>query len=217
MRPLLARSLWRKVVVASIAVVGFVLVYEISTFDSQDATPETLTDTTAPIPGSRLQFSATAYCKGTTTAAGLRVQSGMAAADPTLLPLGSVVNVTTADEKHTGIYTILDTGPAVRGRMLDLYMWSCYEALDFGRQQIEVTVLRLGWDPAASAPSVIDREFERREAVRRATPPTTPLPTSRPVPVELSESTEQQAPAPDEPGDDSASVQAETAEEPTPD
>ena len=217
MRPLLARSLWRKVVVASIAVVGFVLVYEISTFDSQDATPETLTPPTAPVPGSRLQFSATAYCKGTTTAAGFRVRSGMAAADPTLLPLGSVVNVTTADEKYTGIYTILDTGPAVQGRILDHYMWSCYDALDFGRQQIEVTVLRLGWDPAASAPSVIDRDLERREAVRRASPPPTPPLTSRPAPVELSESTEQQPPAPDKPGDGPVGVQPEAADEPTPD
>jgi 3D (Asp-Asp-Asp) domain-containing protein len=160
MRPLLSRLLWRKVVVASIAVVGFVLAYEMSTFDAQDVTPEELIAPTAPVPRSRLQFSATAYCKGTTTAAGIRVQSGMAAADPTLLPLGSVVDVTTADEKYTGIYTILDTGPAVRGRMLDLYMWSCYEALNFGRQQIEVTVLRLGWDPAGSAPSVIDRQLK---------------------------------------------------------
>jgi 3D (Asp-Asp-Asp) domain-containing protein len=160
MRPQLSRSLWHKLVVASIAVVGFVMVYEVSTFDSQDATPETLRDATTPVPGGRLQFSATAYCKGTTTASGLRVQNGMAAADPAVLPLGSVVSVTTADEQYTGIYSILDTGPAVRGRMLDLYMWSCYEALNFGRQQIEVTVLRLGWDPAGSAPSVIDRQLK---------------------------------------------------------
>jgi 3D (Asp-Asp-Asp) domain-containing protein len=213
MRPLLSRSVWPNLVVASIAVVGFVLVYEVSTFDSRDATPEALIDTTAPVPGSRLQFSAKAYCKGTTTAAGFRVRSGMAAADPTLLPLGSVVNITTADEQYTGTYTILDTGPAVQGRILDLYMWSCYEALDFGRQQIEVTVLRLGWDPAASAPSEIDREFERREEVRRANP----RPSPQPAPVELPETTEQQAPAPDDTGGGSASVQPEETDEPTPD
>jgi hypothetical protein len=34
--------------------------------------------------------------------------------------------------------------------MLDLYMWSCHEALRFGRQAIQVEVLRLGWHPKNS-------------------------------------------------------------------
>jgi hypothetical protein len=56
----------------------------------------------------------------------------------------------------------------VQGRILDLYIWSCHEALKFGRRRIEVTVLRLGWDPRASSPSLIDRLFRRREVARRA-------------------------------------------------
>jgi len=170
MRLLLSRSVWSKLVVASIAVVGFVLAYEVGTFDSQNTTPEELKDTIAPIQDSRLRFSASAYCKGTTTATGVSVRSGIAAADPTRLPLGSVVTVTTADEKYSGIYTILDTGPAVRGQMLDLYMWSCYEALAFGRQQVDLTVLRLGWNPQASAPSVIGPAFVPGEEEREPTP-----------------------------------------------
>jgi hypothetical protein len=62
----------------------------------------------------------------------------------------------------------MDTGPEVKGRELDLYIWSCHEALKFGRRRIEVTVLRLGWDPRASSPSLIDRLFRRREVARRA-------------------------------------------------
>ena len=62
----------------------------------------------------------------------------------------------------------MDTGPKVQGRHLDLYIWSCNEALTFGRRRIEVTVLRLGWDPRASSPSLIDRLFRRREVARRA-------------------------------------------------
>ena len=213
MQVLISRSLWYKLLVASIAVVGFVLVYDISTFDSQDVTPEELEAPAAPAPRSRLQFSATAYCKGTTTAAGIRVRSGIAAADPALLPLGSVVTITAADDTYTGVYTILDTGPAVRGRLLDLYMWSCDEALDFGRQQIEVTVLRLGWDPSASVPSVIDRAFERREAERRATPP----PSPRPEPAALPEATAPQpGPESDAAGEASASAQPEEEHEPSP-
>ncbi len=176
MRPVLSRSLWRKLTVAGIAIIGFVLLYEVSMFDSRGAAPQELMEPALPVAGSRLLFTATAYCKGTTTASGVRVRSGLAASDPAILPLGSVVNITTEDPKYQGIYTIMDTGPAVQGRHVDLYMWSCYEALDFGRQQIELTVLRLGWDPEASAPSLIDRLFRRREAARNAAPPPSSLP-----------------------------------------
>jgi 3D (Asp-Asp-Asp) domain-containing protein len=74
----------------------------------------------------------------------------MAAADPKLLPLGSVVRIEGVPAAYEGIYTVLDTGPEVQGRELDIYMWSCFEALDFGRRRAAVTVLRLGWDPKTS-------------------------------------------------------------------
>ena len=45
---------------------------------------------------------------------------------------------------------VLDTGPAVNGRHVDLYLWSCYEALDFGKRDAVITVLRLGWHPRNS-------------------------------------------------------------------
>ena len=125
-------------------------------------------DDDPPAPGSHLAFDATAYCKGQTTAAGVNVRRGIAAADPLLLPVGTVVTLATGDPEYNGVYTIMDTGPAVQGRHLDLYIWSCGEALKFGRRRIEVTVLRLGWDPRASSPSLIDRLFRRREVARRA-------------------------------------------------
>ena len=77
-------------------------------------------------------------------------------------------------------------------------MWSCYEALDFGRQQVELTVLRLGWDPAASAPSLIDRLFRRREAARNAAPPSPPLqPPQEPTEtLDIGEAEDTKDPAP---------------------
>ena len=170
MKRVLSRSNWRKIVVTLAAIGGLMVTYEATTFDllpwgGQSAAR----DPGAPVPGARLPFTATAYCKGTTTASGVDVRTGIAAADDTLLPVGSVVNVTTDSTKYNGVYTIMDTGPRVQGRTLDLYMWSCYEALAFGRKPIQVTVLRLGWNPRASMPSLIDRLFRRRERVR-ATP-----------------------------------------------
>ena len=63
----------------------------------------------------------------------------------------------------------MDTGPAVQGREIDIYMWNCGEAVDFGRRSIAINVLRLGWNPKASAPASI-AEIRAHEA---ATPEAT--------------------------------------------
>ena len=184
---ILAYSFWRKVGAGLAMIVAFVFLYETRIFDSQYAViQKLLTDAGPPPPGTRLAFSATAYCKGSTTASGVTARTGVAAADPQLLPVGSVVNVATGVPKYTGVYTIMDTGPQVQGRELDLYMWSCNEALAFGRKSVDVTVLRLGWDPQASSPRLIDRLFRRREATRKIPdpdpPPSASFPPQEPPP-----------------------------------
>jgi 3D (Asp-Asp-Asp) domain-containing protein len=155
---------WRRTMVTVVAAVGFVSLYEVTALDSKYvARFATLHEATAlPMPGSRLAFSASAYCKGLVTASGVAVQSGVAAADPELLPVGSVIEIDSLPQKYNGIYTVMDTGPAVQGRLLDLYMWSCNEALQFGRKPIHLTVLRLGWNPRATTPSFLDRFFKRQ-------------------------------------------------------
>lgn len=166
---LLSRSLSRKLVATLLAVVGFVLLYEVTIIDSQHAARQAaLREQTAePAAGVRLQFTATAYCKGEVTASGVAPRTGIAAADPDLLPVGSVIQVTSVGEPYAGIYTIMDTGPTVKGRELDIYMWSCFEALRFGRQQVHVTVLRLGWSPRATAPGLLDALFPRGSRARQ--------------------------------------------------
>lgn len=173
---MISGSFWRKCIVTTVAACGFVSLYEVTTLDSRYvARSATLRETTAmPAPGARLAFSATAYCKGMQTASGVAVQSGVAAADPQLLPVGSVIEIDSLPVKYNGIYTVLDTGPAIQGREVDVYMWSCNEALEFGRKPIHLTVLRLGWNPRATTPGFFDRIFKRPE-------PEPPLP-SRPLP-----------------------------------
>lgn len=172
MRRVLSRSLGRKLAATCIAVAGFVLLLEVSMFDLRHTGLAEPVDPTLPVAGARVAFTATAYCKGTTTASGVSVRTGIAAADPGILPVGSVVNVATDDPKYNGVYTIMDTGPRVQGRIIDVYIWSCHEALRFGRRPIEVTVLRYGWNPRASTPSLMERLFRRREAPPSAPPPT---------------------------------------------
>jgi 3D (Asp-Asp-Asp) domain-containing protein len=176
---IISNRFWRRSIVTAIAAFGFVSYYEVTALDSKYAARlATLHESVAlPQPGSRLAFSATAYCKGIVTTSGVAVQSGVAAADPELLPVGSVIDVDSLPTKYNGVYTVMDTGPAVQGRQIDIYMWSCNEALQFGRRPIHLNVLRLGWNPRASTSGFLDRFF------RRAQPeplPARPLPQTTP-------------------------------------
>jgi 3D (Asp-Asp-Asp) domain-containing protein len=152
---------WRQTIVTMVAAGCFASLYEVTALDSKYAARHAvLRESTAlPAPGARLAFSATAYCKGLTTVSGVAVQSGIVAADPELLPVGSIVEVESDLTKYSGTYTVLDTGPAVQGRQIDVYMWSCYEALAFGRRPIHLNVMRLGWNPKATTPLFMDRFF----------------------------------------------------------
>ena len=180
---ILVGSAWRKVLVSVIAAGGFLLFHEATILDSQNLPrlrPVVAQSTMQPpAPGVRLPFGATAYCKGLVTAAGVAAQTGVAAADPSLLPLGSVVQIDAPETKYDGIYSIVDTGPGVQGRLVDIYMWSCYEALSFGRRPVHLTVLRLGWNPRATTPSFMDRLFKRPEPQKDLAPiPSRPLPVA---------------------------------------
>lgn len=96
----------------------------------------------APIaPNPVMSFRATAYCKGTVTAAGMAPAQGMVAADPAVLPLGSRIRLTGLTARYDGDYVVRDTGAAVRGRRIDLYIRDCREAVKFGRRTASVSIL----------------------------------------------------------------------------
>jgi len=177
---IIARSVWRKVILTAVAACSFASLYEVTALDSKYAARQaTMHETVGvPIPGARLAFSATAYCKGIVTTAGVAVQAGIAAADPELLPVGSVIEMDSLPPKYNGIYTVLDTGPAVQGRHIDIYMWSCNEALAFGRRPAHLNVLRLGWSPRSTTPSFLDRFFKRSAPLPLAV---RPLPQAMPA------------------------------------
>jgi 3D (Asp-Asp-Asp) domain-containing protein len=176
----IAESYWRKALATIAVAVVFVFFYQTTTRDSRYAAREaTMAETTSlPQAGARLQFTATAYCKGETTASGVGVRTGVAAADPALLPVGTVVRVDMPNPRYTGIWTVMDTGPSVQGRTVDLYLWSCKEALEFGRRPVRITVLRLGWNPQNSIPGMVDSLFRKREAQK---PPPRPVPPAAPI------------------------------------
>ena len=89
--------------------------------------------------------------------------------------MGSVVQIDKLPDRYNGVYTVMDTGPKVHGRHLDIYIWNCDEALELGRRDMVITVLRMGWNPRNSSPTLVDRLFRQREAVLPP-PPEWPAP-----------------------------------------
>lgn len=84
-------------------------------------------------------FSATAYCLKGRTASGGGVRRGIVAADPRVLPLGTRIQVNAGP--YSGSYVVADTGGAVKGRKLDIWVPSCSEAIRFGRRSVSVSVM----------------------------------------------------------------------------
>ncbi|MFQ3589729.1 MAG: 3D domain-containing protein [Chloracidobacterium sp.] len=87
-----------------------------------------------------IPFVATAYSLKGRTASGEYVRPGIVAADPRVLPLGSVVKVHAG--QYSGVYHVKDTGGRIRGRHIDIYMPSTREAIRFGRRTVRVEVIR---------------------------------------------------------------------------
>jgi len=87
-------------------------------------------------------FEATAYSLKGITRSGTYVQRGVIAADPRILPLGSVVQVTAGN--YTGVYVVEDTGGLIKGNIIDVWVPSYQEAIEFGRRKVKVEVLKVG-------------------------------------------------------------------------
>ena len=91
------------------------------------------------IKGDFQDFHATAYCLKGRTASGATTQQGMIAADPRVLPLGTVVHIRAGS--YTGNYTVTDTGSRIKGRVVDVYVPTYKEAKQFGRRQVKIKVI----------------------------------------------------------------------------
>jgi 3D (Asp-Asp-Asp) domain-containing protein len=97
----------------------------------------------APPQREQMAFAATAYSIEGETADGSRAREGIVAADPKVLPLGTRIRVEGAGA-YDGEYVVRDTGRAVKGREIDLYLASDREATVFGRKNVQVEVVAWG-------------------------------------------------------------------------
>jgi 3D (Asp-Asp-Asp) domain-containing protein len=86
-----------------------------------------------------VSYTATAYSLRGRTASGGAVRRGVIAADRRVLPIGTRVRLEAGS--YSGEYLVADTGGAVRGRKIDIWVPSTSEAMRFGRRPVKLTVL----------------------------------------------------------------------------
>lgn len=82
------------------------------------------------------------------TASGYNVflnEKNIIAADPEILPLGTIVELNliceTGEEEYLGRFYVEDTGGAITGNKIDVFFFSHQEAIDFGKCDVRVIVL----------------------------------------------------------------------------
>ena len=92
-----------------------------------------------------------AYCDHGTIASGAETRRWTMAADPRVLPVGSVVRLVSPNRQYSGTYTVIDTGAQVKGRKVDLFVPSCAKARQFGKRLVLARVLRRGSTGTAPA------------------------------------------------------------------
>ena len=84
---------------------------------------------------------ATAYCPtdvgGCNTALGIKPKRGIVAVDPRVIPLGTRVYV-----ENYGPALAADTGGAIKGNRVDIFVDSHQEAISWGRRKVTVYILK---------------------------------------------------------------------------
>ena len=97
----------------------------------------------------KISMSGTAYTNSpsenagySVTALGTPLRYGVAAVDPSVIPLGTKLYVTSADGSYVyGVAVAEDTGGAIKGNKIDLCFTSMTDARGFGRRDCTVYIL----------------------------------------------------------------------------
>ncbi|HEY6331350.1 MAG TPA: 3D domain-containing protein [Blastocatellia bacterium] len=108
----------------------------------------------AAVDRAEVDFDATAYSLTGMTASGFTARKGMIAADPRVLPLGTVVLIRAGS--YSGTYCVMDTGGRIRGHKIDIFVPNRREALGFGRRAVRLKVL--GRASSARAISALEKQ-----------------------------------------------------------
>ncbi|MBP1933223.1 3D domain-containing protein [Ammoniphilus resinae] len=77
---------------------------------------------------------------GLTTRSGLKVSEELIAVDPSVIPIGSKVEIQYQDGRIERKLAA-DTGGAIRGNKVDIFTWNEADAVQNGRQKIKLRII----------------------------------------------------------------------------
>ena len=83
-----------------------------------------------------ITYTASAYSLRGRMANGEHVHQGAIAADPRILPIGTQVYI-----EGMGTYTVKDTGGAIKGKRIDIWMPSTKAAFKFGKRKVQLRII----------------------------------------------------------------------------
>ena len=89
------------------------------------------------------RYVATAYSVTGVTASGIYTNRHVVAADPSILPIGTIIKIRHAG-RYQGEYVVADTGSKIVGHRLDIYMPSTAACMRFGKKTVKVKLVKLG-------------------------------------------------------------------------
>ncbi len=140
-------------------------------FASDDAEARTSRRRPATVRHAPLRFEATAFSTFGVTQKGTVTHDGVVAADPSVLPLGSIIRIENAG-LFSGRYVVTDTGSKIVGRHIDVYIPSRAQAKEFGKRVVTVRLLVRG-------DNVKNDHLEVTPAAKGAPVPPVPVPVAR--------------------------------------
>ena len=109
------------------------------TSDSSNAkTKPLVVKTSSVVSSSYRTFVATAYSLRGRMANGQHVHQGAIATDPRVLPIGTVVHI-----EGLGNFVVKDTGGAIKGFRIDIWMSSRASAIKWGKRPVKLRVVSM--------------------------------------------------------------------------
>ena len=123
-------------ILSSLAIVGILVFLSIPKYESMTITHDGFNIVTQ---AKELKVEATAYCGDEVTSLGIKpTPYRTIAVDPKVIPYGSIVYI----PEYKALFRAEDTGSAIKGKRIDIYLLNEDECKEFGRKNIRIYVLK---------------------------------------------------------------------------
>lgn len=123
-------------ILSSLVIMGILVFLSIPKYESMTITHDGFNIVTQ---AKELKVEATAYCGDEVTSLGIKpTPYRTIAVDPKVIPYGSIVYI----PEYKALFRAEDTGSAIKGKRIDIFLSNEDECKEFGRKNIRIYVLK---------------------------------------------------------------------------